>query len=183
MFVSGRVGVASDHFQPQGPAGPVEPSHGWSSPPGWPVLSQARSPSPTQSELSWGVQLAAFPRPRLGAVDVVQVGLGVGLRAVEGVRQDGLSVGPVFCCESHARMHIPVESDTAYRWHAPQTLCRPGVWECSTREPPTPQSRCSGVWLFPPGPRNTSTHASALLHWLSLTRSAGVRNVEVRHGG
>lgn len=38
-------------------------------------------------------------------------------------------------------------------------------------------------WLFPPGPRNTCTRASALLHWLSLTRSAGVRSVEVRHGG
>ncbi len=183
MFASGRVGVASDDSLPQRPAGLAGPSHGWGAPPDRPVSSQARSPSPAQSELSWGIQLAAFPRPRLGAVDVVQVGLGVGLRAVEGIRQDGLPVGPVFCCESHVRMHIPAESDTAYRWHAPQTLCRPGAWECSTSGLPTPRSRCSGVWLFPPGPRNTRTHAPALLHWLSLTRSAGVRNVEVRYGG
>lgn len=182
IVTQGRVDAAIDPCTPQRPAASVVPPHGWNQPQSQPLLPWVRQPSPAQAELPWGIQLAPRPLPQLGVVDVVQAGLGVGLRAVEAVRKGGWPVGPVLCCISHARIHIPVESDTAYRWHAPQTVCRAGVWECTTDGPGMTYSRCSGVWLFPPDAGYACTDAPALLHWLSLTRSAGVRSVGERRG-
>lgn len=139
--------------------------------------------SPTQTELSWRIQFAARPLPPLGAVDVVQAGLRVGLRAVEGVREQGLRAGPVLCCLVHSLVHIPVEADTAYRWHIPQTLCRAGAWECSTDKQGSRYSRCVGAWLLPVGDQYVSTDSDALFHRLSMTRSVGARNWGVRYGG
>lgn len=135
-----------------------------------------------QTELSWRVQLTAYPPLRHMAVDVVQAGLLVGLRAIEGVRKWGLPVGPVLCCHTHSLIHIPVESDTAYRWHAPQTVCRAGIWDCAVDKQVAAHSRCSAIWLLPPGRQHVCTDSAALLHWLALTRSTGVRNWGAGHG-
>lgn len=182
IVTQGRADAAPDPCTPQWPAASVASLHGWNQPQSQPLLPWMRQLSPVQAELSWGIQLATRPLPQLGAVDVVQAGLGVGLRAVEAVRKGGRPVGPVLCCISHARIHIPVESDTAYRWHAPQTVCRAGAWECTAVGPTMTYSRCSGVWLFPPDNRRACTDAPTLLHWLSLTRSAGVRSFGERRG-
>ena len=182
IVTPGRVDATTDPSTPQGPAASVVSLHGWIQPQSRPLRSEAGSSFLTQAELPWRIQLAARPLPHLGPVDVVQAGLGVGLRAVEGVRKEGWPVGPAFCCISHSRIHIPVEPDTAHRWHAPQTLCRAGIWECATDRPTTPYLRCSGVWLFTPDAQHLCTDGPALLHWLSLTRSSGVRSFGARRG-
>ncbi|MER6132124.1 hypothetical protein [Streptomyces sp. NPDC001815] len=146
-------------------------------------LSQEPALPCAQTELPWRIQLAPRPVPRLGPVDVVQAGLLVGLRAVEGARRRGLPVGPVLCCHAHSRIHIPVEAGTAYRWHVPQTVCRAGrLWECALDRQVAEYSRCSTVWLLPPDGYPEGTDSAALHHWLALTRSAGVRNREALHG-
>lgn len=136
----------------------------------------------TRTELPWRVQLTAHPLMRRSAVDVVQAGLLVGLRAIEGVRKLGLPVGPVLCCHVHSFIHIPVELDTAYRWHAPQTVCRTGVWDCAVDKAVAAHSRCSGVWLLSPDREYVCTDSAALLHWLALTRSTGARNWTAPYG-
>ncbi len=179
----GRVEAVPDPPAAHRPVAPVVPLDGRQ-------RLQRHSSSPelalpfAQTELPWRIQLASHPLPRLGPVDVVQAGLLVGLRAVEGARSRGLPVGPVLCCHAHSRIHIPVEADTAYRWHAPQTVCRAGrLWECALDRQVAGYSRCSTVWLLPPDGHPEGTDSAALRHWLALTRSAGVRKREPLHGG
>lgn len=182
IVTQGRVDAAFDPCTSQWPAASVASLYGWNQPQSQPLLSAAGPPFLMQAELPWRIQLTSRPLPQLGPVDVVQAGLGVGLRAVEGVRKAGWPVGPILCCISHSWIHIPVELDTKHWWHAPQTVCRDGVWECSIDRPTTPYLRCSGVWLFPPDAQHVCTDVPALLHWLSLTRSAGVRSFGERRG-
>jgi hypothetical protein len=120
--------------------------------------------------------------PPLGTVDVVEAGLLVGLRAVERVRAWGLPMGPVLCCIKHSLIHIPVGPDTAYRWHAPQTMCRAAMWVCSIDKQASAYSTCLGVWLVPPDAKHTCTDSAALLHELSVTRSAVARNWGTPYG-
>lgn len=178
----GRVEVAPAPPLTQWPTPSAALRHDRSWPRRQPLSPEPPLLSPAQTELSWRIQFAARPLPPLGAVDVVQAGLRVGLRAVEGVREQGLHTGPVLCCLVHSLVHIPVEADTAYRWHAPQTLCRPGAWECSTDKQRSRYSSCAGVWLLPADKNHGSTDSDALFHRLSMTRSAGARNWGVRHG-
>lgn len=179
----GRIGTASDpHSVPErmAPVVPLDGRRPWH---GHPTTPESILPC-AQTELPWRIQLASRPLPRLGAVDVVQAGLLVGLRAVEGARNRGLPVGPVLCCPAHARVHIPVEAGTAYRWHVPQTVCRTGRhWECALGGQVVGHSRCSTVWLIPPDGHPDHTDSVTLLHWLALTRSGGTRNREERYGG
>lgn len=179
----GRVEATPDPLAAQRQVAPVVPLEGWQQWERRPLMSEPVMPS-AQTELLWRIQLAPHPLPRLGPVDVVQAGLLVGLRAVEGVRHRGLSVGPVLCCHAHSRIHIPVESGTAYRWHAPQTVCRAGrMWDCLLDKQGAVHSHCATVWLLPPDGHPGGADSAALLHWLGLTRSAGVRNREVPYGG
>lgn len=178
---SGLVEAARDPVAAQRLAGRVVPLHPWQQPQS-PHFKQELALPPTQTELPWRVQLAAHPLLQLGTVDVVQAGLFVGLRAIEGVRKRGVPVGPVLCCHAHSLIHIPVESDTAYRWHSPQTVCRSDMWECALDKHVATRSRCSGIWLLPPGP-HTFTNSSELLHWLALTRSTAVHKGRASYGG
>jgi hypothetical protein len=179
----GRIGTASDPRSVQEQMAPVVPLGGRRRWHGHPTTSESILPC-AQTELPWRIQLASRPLPRLGPVDVVQAGLLVGLRAVEGARNWGLSVGPVLCCPAHARIHIPVEAGTAYRWHVPQTVCRAGrLWECALDSQVVGHSRCSTVWLLPPDEHPDHTDSATLLHWLALTRSGGTRNREELYGG
>ncbi len=184
MIVSpGRVETALNPHTAQHPVPPRVPLVGWQRSQLRPVVPEPALPL-AQTELPWRIQLASHPLPRLGPVDVVQAGLLVGLRAVEGARIRGLAVGPVLCCHAHSRIHVPVEAGTAYRWHAPQTVCRSGrLWECTLDRQIAGHTRCSTVWLLPPDGQHSCMHSAALLHWLSLTRSAGIRAGEAPHGG
>jgi hypothetical protein len=123
------------------------------------------------------------PLQRLGSVDVVQAGLLLGLRAAESVRERGLPTGPVLCCIKHSLVHIPVEPGAAYRWHAPQTVCRTGTWACSADKHDSAYSTCVWVWLIPPDGRHMVTDSAGLLHGISVTRSAVARNSEISYGG
>ncbi|CAM5677521.1 hypothetical protein SALBM311S_02129 [Streptomyces alboniger] len=179
----GRVEAVPDPPAAQRPVAPVVPLVGWQRLQRRPLSQESALPL-AQTELPWRIQLASHPLPQLGPVDVVQAGLLVGLRAVEGARSRGLSVGPVLCCHAHSRIHIPVEAGTADRWHAPQTLCRAGrLWECALDRQIAGYSGCSTVWLLPPEGHREGTDSAALRHWLALTRSAGARNREMAYGG
>lgn len=123
------------------------------------------------------------PLRQVGAADVVQVGLLLGLRAVESVRERGLPAGPVLCCIKHSLVHIPVEPGAAYRWHAPQTVCGTGTWVCSVDKQGSAYSTCMGIWLLPPDGRHVFTDSAGLLHGIAVTRSAVARNSGAPYGG
>lgn len=174
--------AAPDPFAAQFPAAPVAPGQGETRSHGLPFLPESKLTAQRRTELPWRLQFAARPEPLPGAVDVVEAGLAVGLRAMERVRGWGLPAGPVLCCITHFLMHIPVEPDTVHRWYAPQTTCRTGIWMCSTAKQRSLHSTCLGVWLLPPNGEQEYTDSSALLHGLSVTRSAVVHNHGLLYG-
>lgn len=145
IAVSGRVKATPDPYAPQllKPAGPrgdwPYPAHlVWPSAPAVPVM---------QTELPWMIRLTARPAPHLNSVDVLQAGLPVGLRAVEG----------------HAW------------WHVPQTVCRPGRrWGCTLDDHSGVRSHCSTVWLLPS--EGHPTDSATPLHCLALIRSTSTHN-------
>lgn len=178
----GLVKVVFDSFADEPLAARSVPGRGETRARRRPLLLETLLTARRQTELPWRLQFAARPAPLSGAVDVVESGLTVGLRAMERVRGWGLPAGPVLCCITHSLMHIPVEPDTVYRWYAPQTICRTGIWMCSTAQQRSAYSRCLGVWLFPPDGEQEYTDSSALLHGISVTRSAVVHNHGALHG-
>lgn len=183
MITSPRlVKAALDPFAAQHPAARMVPGHRATRSDGLPILPESTLTAHRHTELPWCFQFAGRPQPLASAVDVVEAGLTVGLRAIERVREWGLPAGPVLCCVKHSMMHIPVEPDTVYRWHAPQTVCRTGVWVCSTDKPWSPYSTCLGVWLLPPDGEQEYTESAALLHGLSVTRSAVAHNHGAPYG-
>jgi hypothetical protein len=150
-----------------------------------PLLPESMLSSTLQTELPWKVQLveAPTPPPLLGSpIDVVQTGMRVGLRALEEVRGQARAVGPVLVCVSHLLMHIPVEPGTVDRWHAPQTLCRPGTLSCSASVGPT-RSACFRIWLIPHEGVRPYTDSTELRHRITLARSTPDGGWGVPRGG
>ncbi|MDX6349383.1 MAG: hypothetical protein QOF84_4173 [Streptomyces sp.] len=135
------------------------------------------------TELPWNVQLVGDPPPkRLVAkrVDVVQAGMPVGLRALEAVRGTPHPVGPVLYCVTHLLVHIPVERDTAHRWHAPQTLCRPDTFACSLPGLGWSRHECRRIWLMPHDSAYAATDSRGLHHQVALARSASRKSTVTR---
>jgi hypothetical protein len=135
------------------------------------------------TELPWNVQLVGGPPPqRLVAkrVDVVQAGMPVGLRALEAVRGTPHPVGPVLYCVTHLLVHIPVERDTAHRWHAPQTLCRPDTFACSLPGLGWSRHECRRIWLMPHDSAYAATDSRGLHHQVALARSASRKSTVTR---
>lgn len=131
------------------------------------------------TEAPWNVQLAGqpLPKPSLARrVDVVQTGMPVGMRALDAVRRASCHVGPVMCCVTHQLVHIPVESDTAHRWHAPQALCRPGEFTCSVPGSEWAGHECRRIWLMPHGSPHAVTDSRELHHRVALARAAPARS-------
>ncbi|MFI9588602.1 hypothetical protein ACIHCQ_44110 [Streptomyces sp. NPDC052236] len=126
-----------------------------------------------------------FPAQLLGsAFDVVQTGMRVGLRALEEAREVAGPVAPVLVCLSHLFVHIPVEPGTAYRWHAPQTLCRPGLLSCSVSEiESTCCACCPRIWLIPPDKTSRPyTDSTELRHRITLARRTNASGWGVLRG-
>lgn len=128
------------------------------------------------SRQPWLLSLGEQPRPAglPGVFDVVRTSAGIGMAAVDDLRDQGEHVGPILCCPDHRVLLIPVEAGTAAIWQAPHSVCQPlGQWSCeSEHEPHRASSRCSGrFWMYAPGaPASTATPA-ALHHSLSVVRS------------
>ena len=183
MIASPGLRAAPDPFAAQSPAARMVPGRGEARSDGLPFLPESTLTARRHTELPWCLQFAGHPTPLASAVDVVEAGLAVGLRAIERIREWGLPAGPVLCCVKHSLMHIPVEPDTVYRWNAPQTTCRTGVWVCSADKQWSMYSTCLGVWLLPPDSEQDYTDSAALLHGLSVTRSAVAHNYGASYGG
>ncbi|MEU5900295.1 hypothetical protein [Streptomyces venezuelae] len=126
-----------------------------------------------QGRHSWRLQLNEFPLPALlpRRIDVVRVGSGLGMAALDIMRDHSCRVGFVLCCTVHQQLLVPVESGTADQWGAPHSSCDAGwTLQCLTSEPP---SVCQGrFWAYPPEARPGSlTAARDLHHWLSMGRT------------
>lgn len=142
-------------------------------------------PSVTRTDLPWTVQLADHPLPATlinAPFDVVQTGSRIGLRALEKVRVQALPVGPALCCLTHGLVHIPVAPGTAYRWHAPQTLCRPSMLLCSTTERKSSRSGCLRIWLVAYETQAPYTDSEVLRHQIMLGRTIPARGWAVPDG-
>lgn len=93
--------------------------------------------------------------------DIVSTSVGVGLPAVEALREQPDAVGPILCCPLHQVLLIPVAAGTAHVWHAPHSRCRPGGrWDCAE------------LADHGPGPCRRLSGFSASVYWLPSTASA-----------
>ncbi|GCD41779.1 hypothetical protein [Streptomyces paromomycinus] len=88
----------------------------------------------------------------------VQLGLRIGLQAVEDLLAVHHRVGPVLCCLVHHQVLVPVPAQAADRWHAPQSVCSP-LMHCATA---SAGSRCHRLWLDPGRGSSTTTDSRAL---------------------
>ncbi|MFJ4990378.1 hypothetical protein ACIP9H_42155 [Streptomyces sp. NPDC088732] len=127
----------------------------------------------------WQVAFTELPHP-VGLParhDVVRTGMGLGLPALEAMRERKEAVGPILCCPAQQVVIVPVAAGTADVWAAPHSLSRSGAqWHCA--EPGCPP--CSGrLWISGGA---AITDAAALHHSLSLTRSR-LRSGSVRPRG
>jgi hypothetical protein len=120
----------------------------------------------------WRVGFGSTPPPELpGDFDVVRVGTGLGMCAIDTMIDTGDRVGPLLYCTAHRLLLIPVEAGTADRWCAAHSACSSGsALRCGRQGY---QSLCrSRIWLTPPEPLLASTTAPAVLHdTLSLMRA------------
>lgn len=122
----------------------------------------------------WQLTFAESPHPAGLPTrhDVVRTGMGLGLPALDALREQADSVGPILCCTSHQLLLIPVEAGTADTWQAPHSTCRPGTMQhCLDREYRGYAPRCGRFWLLGGQDSQAITDAGALHHSLSLTRS------------
>ncbi|MFI8932510.1 hypothetical protein ACIG3E_33210 [Streptomyces sp. NPDC053474] len=101
----------------------------------------------------WRMQLTERPSPIPGraAMDVVQVGVGLGGPALAPLMERGM-VGPVLICPRHQLLHVPVVDQASAWWRrAPHSQCRPGQqWQCTDLAECGPAQPCCRVWLLPP---------------------------------
>lgn len=132
------------------------------------------TPLSSTSQL-WLFHFAEWPRPVVlpHDFDVVRTGMGVGVPAIEALREQEAAVGPVLCCMAHRMLLIPVAATTADWWHAPHSLCRRGgQWVCADFEEQPLYTTCAArFWIVPAQGRYATTAHADLHHSLSLTRS------------
>ncbi|MEV8033608.1 hypothetical protein [Streptomyces sp. NPDC086182] len=122
---------------------------------------------------AWRLHLSEAPLPPMlpHETDVVRVGMGLGMAALDAMIDSGNRVGPLLCCITHRRLLVPVESGTAYRWKAAHSVCDTGPsLRCSRQGA---QSACHHrFWVAPPESRAYPTTDPRSLHdRLSLVRS------------
>lgn len=131
----------------------------------------------------WHLRFAEIPLPPVlpRDYDIVRVGMGLGLAAIDTLIDEGQPVGPLLCCIEHHKLLVPVRAGTAHWWGAPHSDCEDGPAQpCQTHGP---WSACRRMWAVPPGPRQTATtEPGALHHHLSQVR-ARMRNVSGRPQG
>ncbi|UFQ99779.1 hypothetical protein KBP30_00340 [Streptomyces sp. Go40/10] len=121
----------------------------------------------------WQLGFAEMPRPLAlpRDYDVVRVGRGLGLAAIEMMIDQGHRVGPLLCCIEHRTLLVPVRAGTAHWWGAPHSDCGAG-----------PAQRCktyggwaacrNRLWMLPAGPlAAVTTEPGALHHHLSQMRA------------
>ncbi len=121
----------------------------------------------------WHFTLSESPRPAGLPTnhDIVSTSVGVGLPAVEALREQPDAVGPILCCPLHQVLLIPVAAGTAHVWHAPHSRCRPGGrWDCAELADHGPGPCRSRFWIFDHS-QASITKAGDLFDTLSLTRS------------
>lgn len=120
----------------------------------------------------WLIGFGETPPSELpGDFDVVRVGTGLGMCAIDTMIDTGHRVGPLLCCIAHRLLLIPVESGTADRWRAAHSASSRGpALRCGTHGyQPICRNR---IWLTPPRPLAASTTTPAVLHdTLSLMRA------------
>ncbi|SNT33353.1 hypothetical protein SAMN05216252_12139 [Actinacidiphila glaucinigra] len=132
-------------------------------------------PSPSSTIQPWQLALSEWPRPAgLPAQhDIVATAMGVGLPAVEALRLQPATVGPILCCPLHRFLLIPVPAGTAEVWQAPHSRCLPGGrWDCAELLGSGPARCGSRFWLFDGVQAPAAvTNARDLYDSLSRTRS------------
>ncbi len=124
-----------------------------------------------RSDHLWRIAVAEQPPSSLPADHAsVQVGLALGLPAIDTLVADGTNVGPVKYCLTHHRLVVPVEADTVHRWRAAHSDCVPAA---RSRNCAAGGYRgCNGVWVTRPSTdRAAVTPADALHEALSLARA------------
>ncbi|MER6372583.1 hypothetical protein ABT255_30205 [Streptomyces mirabilis] len=122
----------------------------------------------------WQLTFAESPHPAglPPRHDIVRTGMGLGLPALDALREQADSVGPILCCPVHRLLLIPVEAGTADTWQAPHSTCSPGtVQHCLDLEYRGYTPQCGRFWLLGGQNSQATTDAAALHHSLSLTRS------------
>ncbi|MEU7148640.1 hypothetical protein AB0B15_11455 [Streptomyces sp. NPDC045456] len=90
----------------------------------------------------------------------VQLGLRIGLQALEDLLAGHHRVGPVLCCVTHQQVLVPVPAQTADRWHAPQSVCS-RLMRCANA---AVGSGCHRLWLSPDRDGGPTTDSGALHH-------------------
>ncbi|MFM9540095.1 hypothetical protein [Streptomyces turgidiscabies] len=123
---------------------------------------------------TWQLPFAESPHPAGLPThhDIVRTGMGLGLPALDVLREQTDTVGPVLSCPSHQLLLIPVEAGTADTWQAPHSTCRPGAMEpCLDLDHRGYTPRCRRFLLLGGPISQATTDAAALHHSLSLTRS------------
>ncbi|MFF4755278.1 hypothetical protein ACWD5R_41015 [Streptomyces sp. NPDC002514] len=125
------------------------------------------------SRHTWRLHLSEAPLPAMLSreTDVVHVGMGLGMAALDAMIDAGKRVGPLLCCIAHRQLRVPVESGTADLWWAPHSVCEAGQsLRCSEYGA---RSGCQNrFWVIPPEPRACPTTDPGILHdRLSLVRA------------
>ncbi|KNE83397.1 hypothetical protein ADZ36_05760 [Streptomyces fradiae] len=128
--------------------------------------------TPLRTRHAWQLSFGETPRPSTlpRTFDVVRVGMGLGLPAIDAVIDSNGQVGPVLGCGTHRSLLIPVEAGTAHLWGAPHSVCDAGaaLWCGTDGEPSFCHNR---VWMSRPEPLAHPTTGHRTLHnHLSLMR-------------
>jgi hypothetical protein len=127
------------------------------------------------TSLPWHFAAAEQPHPAVLPYhhDIVRTSAGIGLPAVERLRMEGETVGPILYCRPHGVLLIPVKEGTAGTWGAPHSVCLPGrQWRCVDAQQSSSYAQCAArLWLFPSREFPPVTAPEALHHGLSRSRS------------
>ncbi|MBQ0972911.1 hypothetical protein ACFUV2_22455 [Streptomyces pilosus] len=124
-----------------------------------------------RSDHLWRIAVGEQPPSELPAdLASVQVGMALGLPAIDTLIADGTNVGPVKYCLTHRQLVVPVEAGTVHRWRAAHSDCVPAARSrgCGA----VGYRGCTGLWVTRPEPdRAAVTPAGPLHEVLSLTRA------------
>lgn len=132
------------------------------------------------SRLEWAFPNAESRRPATLPLrfDVVRVSLGLGVAAVDAMRNAestaGPLVGPLLCCLAHDALLVPVVAGTTDRWRAAHSDCLGDMrLECGHRE--DRGAHHQRFWVAPPRLPRPTTDATALYNHLAQVRSSWPR--------
>ncbi|WP_405893459.1 hypothetical protein OG612_29500 [Streptomyces sp. NBC_01527] len=121
----------------------------------------------------WQLRFGETPLPPTlpPDIDIVRVGMGLGMAAIDAMIDSAHRVGPLLCCITHRMLLVPVASGTADLWGAAHSVCSTGsTLHCVMHGY---QSICHNrLWVTPPESLAYPTTDPGMFHdRLSLMRA------------